>query len=128
MADVGRLRALRSTVLNHPREWDQSNWAKRTECGTTMCLAGWACTLAGREIDWNPGFDMTPEEYLNEYNALVSGTLLPSDDFSVTSDYIASFAEEWLGLTLEEASDLFYAFSNDSAMSLLEDLIETYSD
>lgn len=35
----------------HPEEWDQGNW----RCGTGMCFAGWAVTLAGREWAGDPG-------------------------------------------------------------------------
>jgi hypothetical protein len=46
-------------ISNHPEYFDMSSW----ECGTTKCIAGWACFLAGlkydnsihgEDCDWHP--------------------------------------------------------------------------
>lgn len=34
----------------HPKTWDQRTWARRTNCGTAFCFAGWAVVLAGRQF------------------------------------------------------------------------------
>lgn len=40
-------------VTAHRDELDQSEWAWKTACGTTMCLGGHAVVRAGHQIQWN---------------------------------------------------------------------------
>lgn len=35
--------------------WDQSRWCVLTECGTAMCIAGWACHQAGDRFIFSRG-------------------------------------------------------------------------
>lgn len=129
MADAGRLRALRSTVLKNQEKWEQQNWAKKTACGTTMCLAGWAVTLAGREFSWSNG-NQTVQELLNTWGYLLSSTLTPTQEskkYEGGDDFVSEVAQEWLGLTEDEADNLFYAWDKDLALSRLDELIEEYS-
>jgi len=37
----------------HPKQWDQSFWLDRTDCGTVGCFAGWATALSGLEAKFN---------------------------------------------------------------------------
>jgi hypothetical protein len=41
-------------VLDHIREnrdqHDQSSWARKTDCGSSFCFAGWTVQLSGYEI------------------------------------------------------------------------------
>lgn len=45
--DIGRLDAAIAWAEAHPGQHDQQAWARRTPCGTTLCLAGIILTQAG---------------------------------------------------------------------------------
>lgn len=47
MANFPKLNACVAYARAHPEEADLTAWARRTPCGTTMCLAGIAVFLAG---------------------------------------------------------------------------------
>lgn len=51
--DVPLLRKTLEFITDNPDQHRQDVWAKRTECGTAMCLAGWAVTFAGLDIDFD---------------------------------------------------------------------------
>lgn len=38
-------------IKDHPETWEQGYWATKTDCGTAHCVAGWACTLSGQQIE-----------------------------------------------------------------------------
>ena len=42
---------VRDQIMFHPETHNQSVWFQRMECGTTACVAGWACMLAGDEVN-----------------------------------------------------------------------------
>lgn len=111
MANVERLRALRQTVKVNPENWDQTYWARKTTCGTTMCLAGWAAYLAGKEIDWPKSNNST-----SAVNA----------EYLTTGETIEGFAREWLELDEYEAEDLFHSYTQLDAQTVLNELIEFY--
>lgn len=68
---------------------DMGNWAIRDdECGTAMCLAGWACVAAGDPPAFMPGMHWT------EVTASGAG--------------IAQAAATYLGLLKEEVEPLFH--------------------
>lgn len=77
------------------REWDQAMWrnpsAQRTDqigtqCGTSYCIAGYVCHVSG--LDW------------------VTET---SDSCLSDGDLVPDAAQGLLGLTDQQAVDLFYA-------------------
>lgn len=39
-------------VTAHPEQHDQTTWARRTDCGTACCLAGWTVIHAGFDLAW----------------------------------------------------------------------------
>lgn len=65
------VRTIKDIVIEHPENHDQEFWIENNEwthvseftgttlktvdCGTTMCVAGWAATLAGYAWDGNAG-------------------------------------------------------------------------
>jgi hypothetical protein len=59
MADVAKLEAVLDYIRMHPEEHDQGDWARRTDCGTTLCFAGTAVVLAGYQLDWTNHSDRT---------------------------------------------------------------------
>jgi hypothetical protein len=130
MANVERLKELRETVLRNPEKWDQSNWAAikgDVSCGTTLCLAGWACTLAGREPLWRAYEGDSIEQQLNNWGIVTTGLLVPTEEELESNPdvrvWIANFAETWLDLTPEQANDLFYSGGDDHALGILDELI-----
>lgn len=40
------IREVLAYIEIHPETWHQSWWARKTDCGTSHCIAGWAYTLA----------------------------------------------------------------------------------
>jgi hypothetical protein len=48
--NVDLMLQVREQITAHPETHDQAHWAAKTACGTTMCIAGWATTLAGMKL------------------------------------------------------------------------------
>lgn len=44
--NIPLLRKVMEHITAHPEEYDQREYAVRTECGTKHCIAGWAVVLA----------------------------------------------------------------------------------
>lgn len=61
MANVEKLEAVLDYIRTHPDEHDQSTWAGKGPCGTTLCFAGTAVVLAGYEILWGA---LAPDSHL----------------------------------------------------------------
>ena len=51
--NVPLLRKALEYITEHPEEHDQSSWARRTPCGTTLCLAGTVAKLTGHDFSWD---------------------------------------------------------------------------
>lgn len=106
---------VREMIKMHPERHSQKTWAREESCGTTMCIAGWACHLSGLD------FLMT----LNESNcdcgcgAGMIEALKLKDGREV--DHAAA---DLLGLDRHTASSLFYTVDNDAALDMLDRLIE----
>jgi hypothetical protein len=39
-------------IMANPKGWDQESWGRRTDCGTTFCVAGWTVVLLGHTPKW----------------------------------------------------------------------------
>lgn len=53
------LDAVIAQIEAHPETWDQRAWR---QCGTTMCVAGWACEMTGAEWHGSDGAGLrTPD-------------------------------------------------------------------
>lgn len=90
------LRDALDRIEAEPQHWNQHAWAARTTCGTTYCLAGWTCVLAGHHIDWdNAIYADDAEDAPMEAITLTNGWL------------ISAAAQRLLGLTDAEADRLF---------------------
>jgi hypothetical protein len=54
MTDTKPNAELAYRVLDHidadPKSWNQTDWYRETDCGTTACFAGWSILLAGGEV------------------------------------------------------------------------------
>lgn len=91
--NVPLLRKTLEHITAHPEEWDQGVWmreAARNECGTAGCLAGWALTLAGHELDFDKN-----NIFFGEAHYLTDGRP------------IEEAAEQELGLTEDQGEELF---------------------
>lgn len=43
------LRDVASHIEAHPEQYNQGTYGREAACGTTACIAGWACLLSGHE-------------------------------------------------------------------------------
>lgn len=97
---------LARTVLDHvkmdPEHHSQFSYgADYPICGTVMCIAGWAVHYAGCRLEW------------------VDGILYGAD-----GDTVFDKAKQVLGMTYDQASDIFVDFHNESAIRKFEGLIK----
>lgn len=89
----------------NPQLHDQSHWRKNAICGTTMCIAGWACFLNGDKFE-----DVDPEGRA-DFIVDQEGSLWEIDDR----------AASLLGIEdRHEVEKLFYEFNNETALSRLK--------
>lgn len=100
MPDYKKLDKVAKWIRKHPESHNQSDWAVKTECGTTCCFAG--CTVLlepGYKIDWRPySHDgHTPERWDGAYSTLPSGGKVSTSDA----------AQEILDLNYAQANQLF---------------------
>lgn len=87
------LTAIEAGVANGiEADLDMNVYASKTQCGTTLCLAGWAAVLSGDPPDWPQGIDI---------QSTVSGR------------DIHDVGAEWLGMNCFE-QNLFYASAVDA--------------
>lgn len=101
---------VRDAIELDPTGHDQERWATQTECGTTMCIAGWACVKAGYTLDWE-----------SNYEGDVWANTVTEDDGQRRG--IGLKAIELLGLHDNDADDLFWA-DNEDAKKLLNYMID----
>lgn len=55
MADIAKLDAALAYIEEHPEEWDQFSWGRRTPrnaCGTAGCIAFHVGRIDGAEMTW----------------------------------------------------------------------------
>lgn len=94
MANIAKLEAVLGQIKAHPEQHNQKFWAKKTECGTSYCFAGWAVVLeGGYEID-------------------LASRGPDGVKFAVTSSgrtrHICGIAKDILGLNMTDAMTLFH--------------------
>lgn len=96
-------RAIADQIENEPNRFDMDSWGERLEdepCGSSMCIAGWACHLKPDiEIKWRD--DSTGEFDTQE---LSNEVVIHGIKFN-----IRAAAANALGMSEEEAEDLFLA-------------------
>lgn len=114
-------------IENNPGDWEQEQW----RCGSGMCFAGWAATLAGRE--WatkNPDGDgamnivVKPGEF--EY-AGPEETYDPETGRTKTGRLVESVpevAQHDLGLTSEESDILFDGYNTRTGLRMMVDALK----
>ena len=100
------MRSTMDYIRLHPEEWNQGTFGSMNEnspCGTTMCYAGTALKVAGYRIevkDMDPDYSFTDRRYIRWYR--------PGTDQPVEPD---QEAQRILGLTWDQAEEIFYASS-----------------
>jgi len=107
MANVEKLEAVLDYIRTHPEEHDQSVWADRGSCGTTLCFAGTAVVLSGYEILWD---ETTNDAYLCQRGP--------------ETGHIAEVAADELELSDVQANDLFLSADTfDDVERTVKDII-----
>jgi len=105
--NIELMRRVRDQITAFPEKWDQHSWASEetddfSECGTTACIAGWAVAL-----------------HTGESNLVKAAAKLGHSAWD--TDLAAAKA---LGLDAGEARGLFYTYSHERALDVLETLIK----
>lgn len=122
-ADLAR--KVMAWIAEHPKEHDQSTWARRTrtttdaEWSVTMCAGAAACVLAGAELIWNDG-DYTA------YSSYIVPASLPEHARGpyIDETYMGFAAKHLLGLDEDTACRLFFhADTLDEIRAILDPLI-----
>ncbi len=49
--NIDLLQRVREQIAAEPKAFDMAYYGNATECGTTLCIAGWACVLTGATFD-----------------------------------------------------------------------------
>ncbi len=105
MANEERIRHVVSLIEAHPEQWDQKNYGRRTDCGTTMCVGGWAiATYAPERMEWVKMLQWLGGEWL-EVTPGPGGT---DDDDSFDATDVGKLAAELLDLNPNQAVQIFY--------------------
>ncbi|AZM51806.1 hypothetical protein DMA15_03740 [Streptomyces sp. WAC 01529] len=100
---------IRDKIREHPEQHDQAHWARRTSCGTTYCIAGWAAVLSGARLDWS---DHWTDQYEGGARA---------DTVNSGAETIDDYAQRVLGLDNEQCA--LFDTDNGGALTRLDELI-----
>lgn len=104
------LTRVRDHIRAHPEQHDQFYWVRKSECGTTGCIAGWAVLLNGDALE--PG-----KHFSGEHDVSTMDYALMDN-----RDTISHFAQQLLGLSYSQREQLFLS-DNKEALEYLDDLI-----
>lgn len=136
MANVENAELLLRTVAKHLEAFEMSDWTKVTkadapdgfvlelanitegiqECGTTLCLAGFAGLLDGRKVKVH---NEDPSTLFSR--AYGERLMTPEEEEEGYADSWSQIAAEYLGLSSGLRGELFYT-SNHQALAMLADL------
>lgn len=105
--DVDRIRRVMKAIEAQPETFNMSDWARLTDCGTTMCLAGHTVADEGLAFNW-------------AWPSVESG----STGHIADGRRIRVVAQELLGLSDEEAQALFMSVWIQNADQLWERIEE----
>lgn len=108
--DVNGLQQLKQVILKHPNNVVMERIAEPSECGTTLCIAGWKYYLDHKHLLDNPvGKDITDGslhvmphyeriangDYVDETDYAKSALRLPSDHLFYHSAWPKNLREQW---------------------------------
>lgn len=82
-------------LRSHPQEWNQSTWARRSACGTTMCFAGTTVVQAGFTLEFTENKEWSTAGRIKE---------MYDDDHDI--DIVA---RKLLRISWSTTDELFYA-------------------
>lgn len=116
-------------ITAHPDQFDMDQFADvapDSECGTSACIAGWAQVLSGQfKIVVKPMLDNDGNPVVRHGHPVqyadferVAGQPTPDDEDN------HDMGRELLGITDDQAHELFYTDSNAEAVQLLHHLID----
>lgn len=88
--NVALLEETLTYIRDHPEEWDQTKWV----CGTAACFAGRAALLSGHTV---------PQTHTTHVTDMVGWFRTDGDE------RVGEVAERELGITFDQAEDLFNA-------------------
>jgi hypothetical protein len=111
--------------MRHKKHFNMRVVAKRTECGTAMCIAGHALDLAGYKMRLRR--DVVPKSF-GDFGRLDFDYVSPNGYHVVERPLLVAARE--LGLTPDEAHPLFHDFTLKTprqAAKRIEVLIEELS-
>lgn len=114
---------IKDKIVTERALWDQNSWAATLPenidangelidgtCGTTACVAGWACMLTGNPLDWstaeNIGFGKVQAARVKN------------------GEWIESVATRELGLDDDQVAALFHTYDEDQTLQMLDQIIE----
>lgn len=97
MRDIALLDQIIAHIEAHPEDWLQDDWAQRSPCGTTFCIAGHVARIRMPE-GWSFKFK---ELYDENYDAAYT-----IGDHEAT-ETISSFAADQLAISYTERDILF---------------------
>lgn len=115
-------------ITQHPDNFSMDSWFYRpgnneelpsdapVECGTTMCIAGWAAHLSG----WTLVHHIEYEDIAAEQEGEGGEVIVIAEKEGEESRDIVLLAKELLGLAQD---DLFYG-SNEGALERLQALVD----
>lgn len=124
--NVQLLTQVRDLIKTEPEKLDMASWGLvkeieglehgdtvKVDCGTTACIAGWAVQLAGDKF------------LVRGFNTSAGGGYFVSDSVAKNGRVcnIEDRAQKLLGLTEDEANELFINTPNGDAVDVLDQLI-----
>lgn len=99
-----------AAINTNPNMHDQAQWGAINPCGTTMCFAGWAVTLAGWKLKY----------VKDSYSDVLTAACCTKD--GITLD-IKDIAQIELGLTFDESQELFFSMGDATDIGKIVDKI-----
>lgn len=124
--NIDLLTQVRDLITAQPEKLDMDRWAvvqpdeveftdgttAKVSCGTTACIAGWAVQLSGHKL------------LVHQYGKHSDGSFLINSSVAKNGRVvdIEQYGKKLLGLTTEEADELFFC-GNSQAPKLLDTLI-----
>lgn len=105
MANVEECRAVYKAILADPLSHDQEHFGIKTPCGTSLCIAGHAVKLFKPEV----------MRWIVDQEDLTKAFLEHIDPERTVEEE----AREILGLSCDEAEELFLTMNNEDALRIL---------
>lgn len=77
------LEQIQVKLLQFPEKFDIDFWVREADCGTTLCIGGWACALAYPKGSFSHGYFRTSQGKKFQHPADIAAKVLAeSDEFT----------------------------------------------